>query len=198
MKRRMLVYAPILLALPFLLALGPGGRNLLKNSDFETFTGNEPNGWETTNIPKALTVVSPSPKSHSGKYGVKCEVKDLFGSKMAGLIHQKGIDVPAGSLSLKGYYTLNSLGKDAGFIVLDFRSAEGSTVKLLELNFRESRLEYTPFVLNVDSPPNAVHVEVKCTLLPGEGSEKLHEGSYLLLDDMQLVASLPPDQKPVP
>jgi hypothetical protein len=60
--------------------------NLLKNGDFESFTGSEPDGWGTSNIPKILTVVSPSTKSHSGKYAVLREVKDFYGSKFAGMI----------------------------------------------------------------------------------------------------------------
>ena len=41
-----------MLVLPLLLAFSPAGRNLLKNGDFEKFKENEPEGWETTNIPK--------------------------------------------------------------------------------------------------------------------------------------------------
>ena len=177
-----------MLVLPLLLANIPTGRNLLKNGDFEKFKGSEPEGWETTNIPKVLTVVSPSIKAHGGKTAVRCEVKDFFGSKMAGMVCQKEIDISGKSLQMNGYYALNSVGKDAGFVAFDFQNADGNTVKLFEENLVGPTVEFKLFTVTVPVPPTAEHLCMRCTILPGEGSEKLHEGTYILFDDLQLTA----------
>ncbi|MEW6510139.1 MAG: hypothetical protein AB1428_04195 [Bacteroidota bacterium] len=162
------------------------GINLLRNGDFERFTGDEPDGWTTTNIPKALTVVSPTTKAHSGKYAVKCEVKSFYGSQMAGMITQKNIRVSGTALELKGEYVLNSVGKDAGFITLELQSSEGSTVKICQEYLSPHGGEYAAFQVSGDIPPAAVKAEIRVTLLPAKESERLHEGSYLLLDDLVL------------
>ena len=177
-----------MLVLPLLLANSPTGRNLLKNGDFEKFKGSEPEGWETTNIPKVLTVVSPSTRVHGGKTAVRCDVKDFFGSKMAGMVCQKEVDIAGQSLQMNGYYALHSVGKDAGFVAFEFQNADGNTVKLYEENLIEPTEEFKLFSLTVPVPPSAEHLCVRCTILPGTGGERLHEGSYIVFDDLQVTA----------
>ncbi len=176
---------------------GPSGRNLLKNGNFEKFTGSEPDAWSTTNIPKLLTVVSPSGKSRSGNFAVKCEVKDFHGSKMAGMIRQKEIDVSGETLRLSGYFLLNSVGKDVGYIALDFQNDEGSTIGMTEHQLTAVKTDFVPFSFDAKVPASSVHLEVKCTLLATTESGNLHEGSSLLLDDLELVG-LAAEQKIVP
>ncbi len=187
-----------MLVLPLSLALVPTGRNLLKNGDFEKFKGNDPEGWETTNIPKVLTVVSPSSKVHGGKTAVRCEVKDFFGSKMAGMVCQKEVDIAGKTLQMNGFYILNSIGKDAGFVAFEFQNADGNTVKLYEQNLIDPTDEFKMFTLSVPVPPAAEHLCVRCTILPGKGSEKLHDGTYILYDDLQVVAIQEGVEKPIP
>ena len=194
----MRVRSVAMLVLPLLLAFSPAGRNLLKNGDFEKFKGSEPEGWETTNIPKALTVVSPSTKVHGGKTAVRCEVKDFFGSKMAGMVTQKEVDIAGKTLQMNGYYVLNSVGNDAGFVAFDFQNAEGNTVKLFEENLNQPTGEFKVFSFTVPVPSGAEHLCVRCTVLPGKGSEKLHQGSYILFDDLQLTALQEGGEKIIP
>jgi len=162
--------------------------NLLKNGDFERFTGSEPNGWSSNNIPKTLTVVSPSTKCHSGKYAAKCEVKDFYGSKFAGMITQKNVEISGTTLQLSGYYLLNSVGKDVGFISLELQNAEGNTVKICQENLTTPTVGFAPFTVTGNIPHEAVRLDIKLTLLPGQESEKAHEGSYIIFDDLELVA----------
>jgi hypothetical protein len=172
-----------------------GQHNLLKNGDFESFTGGEPNRWNSNNIPKALTVVSPSTKCHGGKNAVKCEVKDFYGSKFAGMIMQKNIEISGDALQLSGYYVLGSVGKDVGFISIELQNAEGSTVKLCQENLLNPAPEFTRFLVTGNIPNSAVRLDIKLTLLPGKGSETLHEGSYILFDDLDLVQASPEGEK---
>jgi hypothetical protein len=163
------------------------GQNLIKNGNFESFAGNDPKFWTTTSIPKVLDVVTPVTKCHGGKYAVKCEVKDFHGSKMPGMITQKDIAVSGTSLELTGYYVLNSVGKDVGFISIELQDNEGNTIKICQENLTGPAPEFTKFKMAGDVPPRAVTLDLKMTLLPGKGSDNLHEGSYILFDDVELV-----------
>lgn len=169
------------------LSFSQSGHNLLKNGDFEFFTGDEPAGWETTNIPKVLSVVSASSVAHGGKHSVRCEVKDFHGSKMPGMIRQKNIDLTGRTLRLTGFYQLRSVGKDIGFISAEFVSEEGSTIKICQDNFAATAGQYRPIEIELEAPADAQHLDLKCTMLASEG-ESLHEGTYLLLDDLKLTA----------
>ena len=171
------------------------GQNLLKNGNFENFTGTEPKYWTTSNIPKVMVIVSPVTKCHSGKYAVKCEVKDFHGSKMSGMITQTGVELKGKSLELRGYYVLSSVGKDAGFISLELLDEDGNTVKICQENLANPAAEFTHFRMAGDIPPRAVRLDIKLTLLPGKGSDNLHEGSYILFDDLELVPVLPEGEK---
>jgi hypothetical protein len=181
----------------FLLTLGAGvgGKNLLKNGDFEKFNGDEPDGWSTTNIPKTLTVVSPSTKIHGGKSAVRCEVKTFYGSPLAGMITQKKIPLTGTAITVSGYYALTSVGKDVGFITFDLQDKEGSNVRNCEQYLAKPTVEYAQFTMSGIAPANAAFLEVRISLLAGEGSERLHEGSFLLLDDIELTAASPESQK---
>ena len=186
MKRTAVMYGFLLAGFPILIA--SAGRNLLKNGNFEKFSGSEPEGWTTTNIPKTLTVVSPTPRAHGGKTAVKCEVGDFFGSKMAGMVRQRDIDVPSSDLKMSGYYLLNSVGKDLGYIAFDFQNAEGSTVGTSEHHLTAGGADFSPFTFTVPVPSGSVHLELKCTLLSTQEDGKLHSGTFLILDDLELAA----------
>ena len=167
------------------------GQNLLKNGNFESFTGNDPKFWATSNIPKVMVVVSPDSKCKSGASSVRCEVKDFHGSKMAGMISQSGIPVSGTMLTLKGFYLLHSVGKDAAFISIELVDQEGNTVKICHENLTGPAANFTPFTMTGDIPHSAVKLDIKLTILPDENSESLHEGSYVLFDDLELVPVAP-------
>ena len=185
------IIASMLVCALFLLqGMTPGRESLLRNGDFEKFTGNEPDGWTTTNIPKILTVVSPSTQCHSGKYAVRCDVKDFYGSKVAGMIIQKGVAIRGSSLTLSGFYLLHSTGGDAGFISLELQSAEGNTVKICQENLTNPAASFTRFTMTGDVPAGAVLLDIKLTILAGAGSEKLHEGTFIVFDALELVPAV--------
>jgi hypothetical protein len=166
-------------------------QNLLKNGNFEIFTGNEPKDWATSNIPKVIVVVSPETRCKGGTYSVKCEVKDFHGSKMAGMISQNGIPVSGSSFELKGFYVLHSVGKDAGFVSIELMDADGNTIKICQENLTNPAANFTHFTMAGDIPRGAVKLDIKMTLLPDKDSDALHEGSYVLFDDLELVPVTP-------
>ena len=63
-------------------------------------------------------------------------------------------------------------------------------MKICEQNILEAAADFTSFSLTGGVPANAVRAEIRITLLPGKDSEKLHEGSYLILDDLVLSGGL--------
>ncbi|HXG37703.1 MAG TPA: hypothetical protein VNL36_02915 [Bacteroidota bacterium] len=174
-----------LYSLVFAVTMLMGERNLLKNGDFEKFVGGEPQNWETNNIPSMLVVVSSSTVSSSGKTSVRCEVKNLSGTMMAGLVRQKNIPVVAGDLQLSGAYLLKSVGKDAGFVSIDVKSKSESTIATCEHYLTRSSSEFVPFTLNTRLPSGARTIDLVLTLIAPEG-ESLHEGSYIHFDALEL------------
>jgi len=165
-----------------------GGKNAVRNGDFEKFSGNEPSNWETTNLGKMLTVVSPSSNAHGGSLAVKCEVKNSFGSPMAGMIIQKNIPLSGEDVQVSLYYLLSPVGKDVGFLAVDFENDEGSTVGMCQHYLTAAEPKYTLFKAVTKLPEKTTHCEMRLTLMPEEEGGKLHEGSSILLDDISLVS----------
>lgn len=181
-----------------LLGFTLSGKNAIRNGDFEKFNGNEPTGWETTNLGKMLTVVTASSHAHGGTQAVKCEVKNSFGSPMAGMILQKNIPLSGDNIELSMYYILSSVGKDAGFLAVDFESDEGSTVGMCQHFLVAAGASYTQFKAVTKRPSTATHCELRLTLMPEKEDGKLHEGSSLLVDDVVIVPQAPPSTSPAP
>ena len=160
--------------------------NLLKNGNFEKFTGDNPDNWDANNIPGTLTVVSASRISNSGMRAVKIEVKDFFGSVISGYVCQKNIETAGKDLKIKGFFALQSVGKDQGVMVLCFQNAAGSTVGSDEQYLDDSKGKFVPFTKDIKAPAGASMLQVRITILPDKSSEKAHPGSYLLCDDLKL------------
>ncbi len=189
MTKVVILLALLVLCSPLLNAQGSGRRNIVKNGDFEKFSGDTPSGWESTNIPNMLTVVSRSTVCHGGKYSVKCEVKDFYGTKMAGMLCLKDLRVRGASLTVKGYYLLRSVGKDVGFLSVSFKNDQGSALGSIEEFLSKSSDEFIPIIKTGPIPEDAAALDVHLTLLAGTDSGSLHEGSYVLFDDMELLVS---------
>ena len=162
--------------------------NLLKNGNFEKFTGDNPESWDANNIPGTLTVVSASKISNSGMRAVKIEVKDFFGSVIAGYVSQKNIETAGKDVQFKGSCAVQSFGKDQGVIVLCFQNAAGSTLGSHEEYFDDSKGKFVQFTKEIKAPAGSAMLQVRITILPDKGNEKAHPGSYLLCDDLKLSA----------
>ena len=107
-----ILFLAFLVLLPTFNAQTQEGTNRIRNGGFEQFTGDEPVGWETTNIPGVCVVVSRSPRRVAGKSAVELTVKDCFGSKFPGMITQGKIPVSGPMMELSFSYQLNRIGED--------------------------------------------------------------------------------------
>jgi len=177
----------VLLVIPLVLYGQTGTKNLIRNGDFERFAGEDPAGWETTNIPKFCTVVSPSSRAHSGKLAVRCEVRDCSGTKFPGMITQKNIPIKGADYKMQCQYQLRVTGGDVGFISMEFKNVEGSTIRMCEEKLSENKPDYTLFTASFSAPGGATHAELRIALLATSKDGDLHEGSYILVDDVSLV-----------
>jgi hypothetical protein len=173
--------------------------NLVRNGDFEKFTGENPDGWETSNIPGTLTVVSASKIYKSGAHAVKCEVKDFYGSLISGFICQKNIPIGGKDVRLSASFMVHSVGKDEAVLVLCYQNAAGSTIGTVEEYIEDTNSKWSEFSREFKSPAGSALVHVRLTLLPGKDVDKAHPGSYVICDDMKLAAIAPvaPVDKPL-
>ena len=165
-----------------------GSENLLKNGNFEKFTGDNPDNWDANNIPGTLTVVSASKFSNSGMRAVKIEVKDFFGSVIAGYVCQKNIETAGRDLQINGFFAIQSIGKDQGVMVLCFQNSAGSTLGSQEEYLDDTKGKFVQFTKEVKAPAGAAMLQLRLTILPDKGNEKSHPGSFLLCDDLKLTA----------
>jgi len=195
MKRWMIVIALILFVVPVVVTAQTQQRNLVKNGEFENFSGDTPVSWETSNIPGTLTVVSSTPLGYRGTRAVKCEVKEFYGTKIAGFICQKDILLTGRDLQLSLRYLFHSVGKDAAVVIVCFLNAAGSTIGTVDEYFREDKSEFEPFVKDITAPDAASRCHVRLTILSDPESDTLHPGSYAVFDDVKLVV-LPPKAQP--
>lgn len=181
----------LILCLPLSALAQKDSGNLIKNGGFEKFTGENPDGWDTSNIPGTLTVVSASTTSKSGSRAVKCEIKDFFGSAVAGYLCQKNIETGGKDVRLSGSFIVHSVGKDQVVIVVCFQNITGSTVGTAEEYLDDTNLKWVDLSREIKAPAGSAIVQVRLTILPAKESEKGHPGSYFICDDLKLAAFMP-------
>jgi hypothetical protein len=165
-------------------------QNALRNGGFEAFSNGEPGNWTTSNISGILVLVSPSKEAHSGKSGIKLEVKSFYGTKMAGTATQENISITARQALLRGFYTLKSVGGDKAFVNVSLINDNGSTVCSENLNL-ESTTSFTQFSLAVNAPEGSTVVKAKvCIAIMGGNNDQLHEGTTAIFDDCVLAPQI--------
>jgi hypothetical protein len=166
-------------------------QNLLRNPGFENFTNGEPDSWTTSNIPGLLVLVSPSKETHSGKSGVKLEVKSFYGTKMAGTASQENIPAAARQFSLTGFYRLKSVGGDKAFVHISLISDKKSTICVGNLTLEPSAgFKEFSLPLSVQEGNTAVKAKVCIAIIAGD-NDQTHEGTTAIFDDIVLKPSQP-------
>jgi hypothetical protein len=104
------------------------------------------------------------------------------------MITQGGIRVGTRMMQLSFSYQLTRVGDDVGYIGMDFRNAEGSTIRMCEERLLNDTKSYTTFTATFPVPADAVTAELKLAILATGKDEALHAGTTLLVDEMKLVA----------
>jgi hypothetical protein len=118
----------------------------------------------------------------------KVEVKDFFGSVIAGYVCQKNIETGGKDIQITAFFALQTFGKDQGVMVVCFQNATGSTLGSDEEYLDDTKGKFVQFKKEIKAPAGASMLQLRLTILPDKGSEKAHPGSFLLCDDLKLTA----------
>ncbi len=171
----------ILLSVPAALS-----QNVLRNPGFETFVNGEPGDWATSNISGMLVLVSQSKEAHSGKSGIKLEVKPFYGTKMAGTATQENIRITEPQVQFRGFYMLKSVGGDKALVNVTLINENGSTICVENLDL-EPAASFERFSLPANAPDGSTVVKAKvCIAIIGGNNDQLHEGTVAIFDDFLL------------
>jgi hypothetical protein len=114
---------------------------------------------------------------------------------MAGMLCLKGVNITAASILVKGFYLLHSVGADIGFLSIAFMNASGSSIGSLEEFLTNSTGEYGQFSRETKLPEGIAKMDLHLTLLAGKGSTGVHEGSYVLFDDLECIVPVAGETK---
>ncbi len=172
----------------FLYNSSMNAQSFLRNGNFEIFAAGEPSEWKTSNIPSMLTLVSATPESHSGKTGLKLEVKSFYGTKMAGMASQEEIRTAATHLKLSGYYELRSMGGDKMLASVTLFDSEGRIVHIQDMTLEPSA-SFKQFSLGIETESDVpvALAKVVFSVMRGKNDE-LHEGTVAVVDDVVLLS----------
>ena len=128
----------------------------IPNAGFENWTGGEPDGWITSNIPSFVTNVTQSSESHSGSSAAKLVVGSFLTIPYWGAIYSRNDQTGIGGFpvsqrhgSLRGYYKLTSSSSKVLDITIYFTKGDsliGSGVMFLGGDVPS----YTEFVVPID------------------------------------------------
>lgn len=128
----------------------------IPNAGFENWTGGEPDGWVTSNIPSFITNVTQSAESHSGSSSAKLVVESFLTIPYGGALYTgsdqfgiSGFPVSQRYGSLRGYYKLTSSISKVLDITIYFTKGDsliGSGIML----FGGDVPSYTEFVVPVN------------------------------------------------
>jgi hypothetical protein len=163
-----------------------GAHNLIRNGDFERWAGDDPVGWETTSIPKVCVVVSASRQAYEGRTAAQLVAKECFGSIMPGMITQKKVKIQPGEYQMKFWYKLEQVGGDVGYVTMEFRNREESTIRVCEERLTKSDGAWVAFAGTFPAPDGAASADLRVALLAGKDGGSLHAGTTLHIDGMVL------------
>lgn len=163
------------------------------NGDFEKWTNGNPDNWYVDNIPPIAVPVIPF-SAHLGNFSVKGTVINTIGGLLPPLLQTdlgvQGFAVTQRYKTVTGYYQFNPVQGDK--LKLDFILFSGGGV------IAEATPEITAAVtswtqFNIDFVYSSNEIPDKCFLqfvIDGPTtSDDFHEGSYFILDDINLIGT---------
>lgn len=96
-------------------------------------------------------------------------------------------------MQVRGYYLLHSVGADIGFLSIAFMNANGSSIGSVEEFLTNNSGEFVQVTRETKLPEGIAKMDLHLTVLGGKGSTGVHEGSYVLFDDVECI--LPSDKE---
>ncbi len=184
----MLCYCTVLLAvLPsHILAQS---ENPIPNAGFESWNGNNPEGWTVANFPGS-EVVTPSGESHSDMFAARL-APNILGAGVLTPLLQGGSDPVSGIAIATRYQTLSGflkyfpLNSDSLSIEV-FMNIEFTTIGTGQISFQDTVSSYVQFDIPItymaSGTPDRAFINIA---IRGVGNQDPTVGTYALLDDLQ-------------
>ncbi len=168
-------------------------QNPIPNSGFESWTGGNPTGWNSTNI-LTITPVSQSSVAHAGNSAAKLEVVNSFSTSFPPILMCNSITVNQNYQTVSYYYKANLIGTDIAYFtaLLDENNnnmaAGADSLKLANntniYTQRSFNLFYTP-------PVNTIADELNLMVFISAANGTPNIGSNILIDDVLISGGLP-------
>jgi hypothetical protein len=169
----------------------------IPNAGFESWTGNAPDNWATSNAAPVYTNVTQSSTAHSGTSAIRGDAVQVSVVVMAPTIQSgaggHGFAYAQRPLSITGWYQFSSVGGDRfGVNVGLLKGGEsGTQVALAASADPTTRSTYTqftvPFIYYTADVPDLCIAQFSVAL--PNGVNTTHVGSYFLLDDLAFAGS---------
>jgi hypothetical protein len=179
----------LLLIFSFLLSVALLAQ-VVPNGGFESWTNGNPDNWYADNIPTVAVPVTPS-TAHSGNFSAKGTVINTFGGLLTPLLQTdlgvQGFAVSQRYKTVTGFYQFNPVQGDK--LKLDFiLFSGGGVIAEVTPEITATAASWTQF--NIDFVYSSNDIPDKCFLqfmIDGPAtSGDYHEGSYFILDDLNL------------
>jgi hypothetical protein len=169
-------------------------QNVIPNSGFEFWTGNEPDFWATFNSYGNGPNVTPSTDAYSGSLSARMEkVPDNFTAP--GMTVQDAFPVSQSYEFLTGYYKFFPLENDSiriSVVLLggEISETEEFPMRVGTIKIGETVEEWTRFVVPIlERTPG--EVDRGSITFQLENTSGLHDGTYFLVDHLELVPGTP-------
>lgn len=163
----------------------------IPNSSFENWTGNEPDGWATSNGEPDYVNITKTTDAQSGSFAVRGDVVSIPGGVIGPIIQSgsegEGFSVNKKYSKVTGYYKFHSVGGDRlGFNFILFKNGQAIAYAV---TIAEEAANYTPFEVyfnyEIDETPDTCNLQI-ILVGPSTGPD-YHLGSYFIVDNLALV-----------
>lgn len=188
-----------LLSLFFTFSIYALAQNPIPNPGFETWSAGSPTGWTSNNIPSIATPVTQSGSSHSGASAARLEVVSMFSIALPPTLFltnpaSVSQDYPTFSFYFKGNLTTG----DELQAVLSLKN-NGNTVGIgaagIEVIPNSNVYTYTSVPI-LYTGSNATDLDLNFVI--GTNNASITIGTYVILDDINVAASVGLDESSDP
>ncbi len=162
-------------------------QNPIPNAGFENWSGGEPVGWFSGNIP-GFENITQSSDNNSGASAVRGEVIDLSGLPWGpgittGSINDVNFPVSQKYARLTGFYKFSPVGTDELSIAVDFKKNNG-LLGVGVIKIQNPATAWTPFSIDISFSNQEIPDAASITVSIGN-TTGVNIGSIFLLDDLQ-------------
>ena len=169
----------------------------IPNAGFENWTGGNPDGWISNNVPGFIETITQSNNAHSGSYAVRGEVVNAFGvpfppSLFAGDTTSGVVGFPISQrhASLTGYYQFQPIGGDAMLVSAAIYATSGQDTMVVGGGSEflpATGSTYTQFSMPLfysPGTPEPEYASIYFFLVDTSFTGQPHIGSAMLIDDL--------------